>query len=771
MPRRLRVAFAAQQFLTLPCSSGTFTRTGRNATLSYVPNQVIADTWTKLSGSYADGDTRAGPNINQGWTQAGIDTTRGWPFLAQGYPARGANFGNFFFNTSLGYWERTNTISNDWHRNMGYISENYDITFDAGRNVFWRSSGGPFGGNPLIPAGQNFNNPWLGDGKYNVTTDEWSTPWPVSDSTWTPLPGDEDYWGTPGPVLGAHYVFCTEYLEDHVYAFGGWTLDGRQRVHKRNIITGVISDVVPYAGCPSWNTEPTRNTRSRSGLIAWNKTLYTLADNRELYTYSLIDGGSAWTHVPTTGNKPNVPNPTLYPNHTGQDFGLICTVDEAANCLVAWVGMNAVGASSGESAIRETWLLDLATREWRAGPSFAAGHTVPPALVAVKETMLYDPVLRRVLLCLGNTTTEVWAFNTAPVGGIITSWALPAHSGGTYGVNYYGFPFVSNGSCKHVNMAYCPLDNRLYATGGDTIHSATDGTWSMDMTDGSWRLDVGEPVYGSVVAPHAYQDGALFQWMPARNKLLFFGGLVFGYEANGSDIYNYSSGYWMFDPVAGTWEQVSSFFSNPTLSHAVTGSGNDYGGVYDEQTDTVYVLGDSGSAASARRWNIGTNTQDSSIAYTIPASGISGFIAAYFQRSRMCQLGRYIYVVGYYTNGADNTPANCHAAFWRYGIDDHTFVRLADPPAFTQNVDYKELVLCVSKGKIVHPRRYGPEGDMPEGILVYDPATDTWEADTKTPAYGAFIQNSVCELPDGRVAMSGGVFGSQQTHLWFYEAT
>lgn len=772
MPRRLRVAFAAQQFLTLPCATGTFTRTGRNATLSYVQNQVIEDTWTKLSGSYSFGDSRGGPNINQGWTQSGIDTNRGYPFLAQGY-AQNANAGTFFFNTSLGYWERTNDIQNDWHRNTGVIMENYDVSFDAERNVFWRSSGGPFGGNPNVGAGQNEAGPWLGDGKYNVTTDEWSTPWPVSYSAWVPLPGDTGYFGTPGATLGTSN-HAAIYCDDHVWAFGGWTRDSRQRLHKRNIVTGTISEVVAYPNGPTWvDTGPARNTRSRSGIIRWNKTLYTLADNAELWTYSIIVGGSSWTHITTTGDRPNVPNPTGYPSHPGADYGLICSVDEAANCLVAWVCRNEVEGGAGGSEIRKTWILDLATRVWRQGPSAAGGHTVPTAGgIASKETMLYDPVQRRILLTSGiGNITEVWAFNTAPVGGIITSWHLPTATGGTYGTNYYGFPFTTNYSCKHVNMAYCPLNDRLYATGGDTIHSATDGTWSMDMTDGSWRLDVGEPVYGSVVAPHAYQDGALFEWMPSRNKLLFFGGLVFGYDDDGDPLYNYSSGYWMFDPIAGTWEQVAKFFTNPTLYHAIPNDGNDYGGVYDEDTDTVYVLGDSGSSATARRFNIGTGVQDSSIAYTIPASGISGFVAAYFQRTRLARLGRYIYAVGYYTNGVNSAPANCHAAFWRYGIDDHTFVRLADPPAFTQNVDEKELVLCVSNGKIVHPRRYGTQGDMPDGILVYNPANDTWEADTKTPAYGAFIQNSVTSLPDGRVVMAGGVFGSQQTNLWFYEAT
>lgn len=772
MPRRLRVAFAAQQFLTLQCASGTFTRFGRNATLSYVQNQVIADTWTRLdTGGYTYGNSRAGPDINQGWTQQAIDFSTGYVFGFQGY-AQDTNRGNFFFNTSLGYWERTNAIQNDWHRNTGAISENYDITYDADRNCFWRSRGGPFGGNPNIPAGQNEAGPWLGDGKYNIATDEWSTPYPVIASAWVPLPGDTGYFGTPTTNFGMSDC-CYEYYNDDLYAFGGWAPGGgtsTQRLHKRNVDTGAITELVSFANCPPWGTQPTGITNKRSGFNRTTKELYTLADNAELYTWSMISQPSTWTHVTTTGDRPDIAAPSVSPSYTGGDWGLICSVDEAANCLVAWCGQNGI-ASTTEASIRKTWILDLATRVWREGPSFGAGHTVPAAVLAASETLLYDPVNRRTILTTqADHYTQVWKFEVAPIGGIITSWALPASSGGTYGVNYYGFPYLTNGDSKHTNMAHCPLDNRLYVTGGDTqIGSAVDGTWSMSLDDGTWRLDVGQPSYPTLAAPHSYQEGALFKWMPVRQKLLFFGGIVFGYQADGSAIYNYSSGYWMYDPVAGTWEQVSLFFPNPTLSHYVDGTSNLYGGVYDETTDTVYVLSDPSNASAARRWNIGAGTVDSNVSFSVPS--LSGFPGCYFTRTRQCQIGRYIYATGYYTNGIDGSPANNRPALFRWGIDDHTFTRLTAPPDFTATVKDIELCLFASNGKIVHPRRYGPDGAMPEGIHVYDPASDTWETDTKTPAYGAFIYNSGCELTDGRIAMSGGVFGDQQTHLWFYEAT
>lgn len=768
MPRRLRVAFVPSEQITLLCSAGSFTRTGVSAQLTYVPNAVIADTWTKLSGAYGNGDVRGGPNINQGWTKAAISSITGKVFLAQGYPALGVNAGTFFFNPSLGYWERTNTVSNDWHRNMGIISENYDITFDADRDCFWRSDGGPFGGNSLIPAGSNGAGPWLGDGKYNVATDEWSTPYPDNGSTWVPLAGDTGYFGTPGNCLTG-FDSAYLYYNDAIYQFGGFSVGNAQNLKKRDLTTGTITTLALYTAGPPM-TQDSRTPHLRSGFDSRTKQLWTCANQMAYWVYDLTKASPAWEAITTTGTAPTVQPPNSSLSSTSTDFGMLATIDEAANCLVAWCGQNVVASDTGIQK-RTTWIMDLATRVWRLGPYADAGHTVPPGEVAVKQSLMYDPVGRRTILAVGNNfATQVWALQIAPIGGKITSWALPASVGGVYGVTYYGFPFVSNGSSKHINMAYCPLDGRLYASGGDTqAGSATDGIWSMSLEDGSWRLDVGKPVYSTTPAPHAMQDGALFDWMPSRNKFIFGFGGYFPYDSAGADLLNYAKGWWTYDPLTATWEQQFSFFNVEPPPNGGTGggTGNEYGGVYDPDTDTVYVLGEGVTVAlGCKRYNIGTGVQDSTISFTVPSSGVSGYTQAVFGRGRQCQIGRYIYAIGYYSNGITKIPA-----LWRYGIDDHTFVKLAQPPAFTTTVDDKELVLVRSNGKLLHPRRNGPEGNMPEGMHIYNPANDSWSTDTKTPAYGNYIANSVCHLPDGRVAMSGGVFGSQQTHMWFYEAT
>src|SRR5262245_11348504 len=102
--------------------------------------------------------------------------------------------------------------------------------------------------------------------------------------------------------------------------------------------------------------------------------------------------------------------------------------------------------------------------------------------------------------------------------GQITSFPLPALAGA---------PYSSTGGSKHTNMAYCPLNDRLYVSGGDWTRSATDGTWSMDMKNGSWRKDVGDPVYPTLPAPSAAQDGMGFVWDAKRKKFLFWPGAYF----------------------------------------------------------------------------------------------------------------------------------------------------------------------------------------------------------------------------------------------------
>ena len=750
MPYRLRISFAPGAARTLTCDKGSFALTGKSNAFSYVPVSVSADVWTKLSTISTVGDSRAGPKINQGWTKAAINTSDGSIFLSQGSPAI-THGGNFIFSTSLGYWVKTNTNSTDWHRSLSGIAENYDIVHDPVRSCYWRTSGGPF-------SAGNTAGPYYGDGKYNIATDEWSTPYPASDCTYTALPSDAGYFGTPGNSLTG-FDSRLVYYNDCLYQFGAFSVSTKQNLKKRDIATGTITNLISYPSVPPW-TSDARTPHLQGGFDTRTKKIYTLANSVAYWECSLLDAAPVWTAIATTGTTPNVAAPSAYPSYTGGDFGFLSVIDEAANCMVVWCGKNAVVQADGGVSQRKTWLLDLASREWRVGPSFAAGYTVPPAEISTMQSLMYDPVNKRTVLTVGqDQITEVWALQIAPVGGKITSWPLPS------GATYTGYPYTSDHASKHTNMAYCPLDGRLYVTGGDTPSSATNGTWSMSLDDGSWRRDQDGPVYPTTPAPYALQDNAGFEWCASRSKFIVWPGWYYPYpppiDTATYPIMNYSMGFWWFDPLTSTYTQDTTFFNG-----AYESTGCTYGGVYDEVNDHLVAFTDSTYGSKyCRRWDLTAGVTMSNLALTLTTnSTYPGFV---FMRSKPVKIGRYVYVLGYRTDG---TTAGQQPMMFRWHLDNHTTEELAAPPVTGSLMVEIEIRPAASNTKLVFPFVAGPEGVV-IGLHVYNPANNQWTTDTKRPAYGNFIGNAICALPDGRVAFAGGVFGAQQTHMWFYEAT
>ena len=209
--------------------------------------------------------------------------------------------------------------------------------------------------------------------------------------------------------------------------------------------------------------------------------------------------------------------------------------------------------------------------------------------------------------------------------------------------------------------------------------------------------------------------------------------------------------------MTNVWTQELRLFGN-----YLDTSGCPFGGAYDEVNDQLVVLGDDSGGFVARRWSVRdlVRLPDVPIALTMP----KGF-STYYTRTQYAKIGRYVYVVGYLTDGtALKIPR-----FWRWHLDNHTFEELAAPPVDGSLLRDLEIRLAASHGKVVWPLMNGPDGEL-HGIYVYDPATNVWAVDRQVPSYGNFIGNAVTSLPDGRVAFSGGVFGRHQTHMWFYEA-
>lgn len=303
---------------------------------------------------------------------------------------------------------------------------------------------------------------------------------------------------------------------------------------------------------------------------------------------------------------------------------------------------------------------------------------------------------------------------------------------------------------------------RIYVSGGDWLHSATDGTWSMNLTDGTWRQDVGDPVYPTRPAPHALQDGAGFEWDAKRGKFLLWPGVYYPYpqpyDAVANPKQNYSRGMWWFDPVTNTYQQELAFFGTYG-----TNTGTPNGGVFDDVNEHILSFGDSSGGFAARRWDVASLVRLSDIRFSVSLP--KGY-AAYFTRGKHVKIGRDIYIVGYRTNGIQSSQT---PLMLRWNLDSRSMQEMAPPPVDGTLIKVHEIRLAASRGKVVWPFHNGPEGEL-RGIYVFNPTTNTWYVDNQVPAYGNFIGNAVSSLPDGRVVFSGGAFGRQPTHIWFYEA-
>ncbi|HKW81483.1 MAG TPA: PKD domain-containing protein, partial [Casimicrobiaceae bacterium] len=674
--------------------------------------------WTRSAASYPAGTEAE----YQSWYNLVFDTRRN---LVYGMSWLGVMAA---FNPATGVWTKLTP-------NIGGGVHNRSFAYDPINDRVWIGSGT---GSQLI--GMNYFDP---AGKQLVS-------YPMSN-----------------PVPGAEAAMIYDPAGRRLIVFGGWNRLGVYTWSLSPLATAMVSAKVPPG--PTWDGGIAPDAKK---MTAWRSVLDS---KRNRIVYVDTDGSvwalplslTGWQHLTTTGSPP--PPLTQY------------VYDVANDALVGWSASPRIaGGDPTPGTTRQTWLLPLSTLAWSEAANLASGNTVPVDAVYVAYAMVYDPIHGQTILHTlsdaNNYDPSTWVYrypsNVAPppppppppppanppppaggsapsYTGRITSFPLPA---------LVGAPYSTLQHSKHTNMAYSPLTNRLYVSGGDWVHSATDGTWSMSMIDGSWREDVGDPVYPTLPAPHAAQDEMGFTWDAGRQKFLFWPGSYFAYEAPGSPILNYAKGLWLFDPASDVWTQELGLFGTYLES-----TGDPFGGVYDEINDQFVVLGDDTSGFVARRWSVGglTRLPDVPISLNRP----KGF-STYYTRTQYTKIGRYVYVAGYSTDGTSLKVPR----FWRWHLDNHTMEELAAPPVDGSWLVDIEIRLANSHGKVVWPLMSGPDGEL-HGIFIYDPATNVWSVDHQVPSYGNFIGNAVTSLPDGRVAFSGGVFGRQQTHMWFYEAT
>ncbi len=712
------------------------------------------DAWTKLSGTFSFSDERSGPKEPFHFRADVIDTT-GEVFVSWKTPSSGPvnRNGSFLFNPDTGEWRRTNTEATgiDADGNVRALGqrENLGSCYDADRHGIWYGPGTPNGiGGSLPPS------PMLGDVLYLVAQDIFTLYAPTADN--------QAYY--PGPVAIGSANTAFAYRNNHYYTF-------RTSLRRRNLGTNstetLIADVQTQSGA-SLIGDHRNNFPGHSGHNKDGGYLWFLDDNCELYTCDITGSSFAFVHRPTTGLPPQSIN-----SRPAID-GVCAAIDESRNVLVAFISRNITNATAtGAINVGRTHVLDLDTWEWRAGPWRENGDTVPGMTEdnsAAGQVMMYDRLKQRILKFHGrdSVTTEIWEFKPR-FKARWTSFELPASSGSVYGVNYRGFPFLSNSSSKNVNIAYCPLTDRLYATGGDTLGSDTPGIWSMSMTDGSWRLDL-----GTVTTPWAFpqpngiQDFGLFVWDSVRQRFQFGWNYSEPYDVPGSWERQYARGVWWYDPsvypATDAWFQDLSRSDQDLSPNAPYN--NVYGGWYDAQNDMLVGFGSGGnSATTVPVWRIDIGTMATLSDLSCPVQAMSGF-SKRPDATGYVELDRWLYALTVYTDG---TTTNRVLKMIRYNLDTGAGQTFDMHPLAPQGSDIQTspyMKLEKSNGKVVWLHKSIDVIGGLYNIFIFDPATLEWTVDESRPAYGSVAINTSCSLPDGRIVMAGG--GS--SHIWFYTA-
>lgn len=584
---------------------------------------------------------------------------------------------------------------------------------------------------------------------------------------------------TTGPMFGAESAAITDAARKRIIVFGGWNLLPLSTFALQPFGTSMA--VVPNAGAgPLWDSDARKMTSYRTAHDTKRDRVIYVDTDGSLWIVPL-SLASGWQHIFTTGQKPDPLTEYVY--------------DEEDDEIVGWTSSQKMTADSvnAPGASRETVYLNLTTLVWSKGPTLP--ESVPPATAYVAYAMVRDPIGKQTILHTlagnDNFAPETWALKRGPVvappvvlpppvivppivvvpppvvippgpvgtttKGKLLTFPMPA---------IVGAPYSTVQNSKHTNMAHCPLNGRLYVSGGDWVTSATDGTWSVNATTfNDWRQDVGPPIYQTRPAPHALQDGAGFVWVASKKKFLMWPGSYLSYALASAPVRAYAMGMWWFDPITNIYTQELRLFGT-----AGTSTGCLFGGVYDEVNEHIVCFADDGSC---RRWDLKTMTRlpDLPLALTNkPGWG------SYYGQGQPTKIGRDVYFAGHETDGNFASRA---ARMWRWNLDSHTTTEMARPVVVAGDLwEGIEVRLANSNGKVVWPYMNGPEGEVwkdskfvsPLEIHVLDPAKNSWAVDKQKPATGNFIANSVCSMDGVRVAMAGGVFGKQQNIISIYEA-
>jgi hypothetical protein len=200
--------------------------------------------------------------------------------------------------------------------------------------------------------------------------------------------GEETY-RRGGGACSSNAVLVWDQTRKLLYCFAGWTTKPLHARSTREDARWALKN--PSGTAPAITQDGARLSALRGGIDSRDGTLWIIGDNQELYQYN--PSSNAWALVPTSGPKPH--------------GSTVFTLHESASTIVGFAGCAELVEPCGKR-ISQTYMLDLPSKTWRAGP--VGPDQTPTARVMVRYIPLYDRVRNRALLLVASDHTEVWEY-------------------------------------------------------------------------------------------------------------------------------------------------------------------------------------------------------------------------------------------------------------------------------------------------------------------------------------------------------------------------
>ena len=220
----------------------------------------------------------------------------------------------------------------------------------------------------------------------------------------------------------------------------------------------------------------------------------------------------------------NTTTPTPYDRHSYSEIAI--APDQ--NRLYLWGGANSHISDNWQG---DTWFYDFATHSW------AEVDTIGPPYTVFEQTMVYDPVNRKLVLAGGAPSGYQDGTRTYLLNAANAAWADASAAG-------------QPGPRMSQSMVYDPVRRATWMFGGGYPYgTAGNDLWRYDTVSNSWTQ-----VAQSGAIPSA-RNFAAMAYDSQHDVVLLWGGVL-----NSTTSYNDT---WLFRPATQQWQQLAPTVSPP----------------------------------------------------------------------------------------------------------------------------------------------------------------------------------------------------------------